>query len=139
MSGILEKFFQIAVILTIFLILLNVSLIVLGNTLLNSSKYDEKIFQCTLVSVTGTEDSIEQTGTDQDSPQVSAGNWDQIQPCIGEMVTGYNNILKYLFPKEYGLDGYALIISTIITAMQVLALAYIPFALISAWRGGGSP
>ena len=140
MSGILENFFKISLVLTIMVLGMNVFLINVYPTIMGTGD-KQPLFACDL-SGTGNiyQNQIEQQGDNIGLPTTNNVTFDNIQVCLQEYVKGYDNVLYRIFGDD-GLQfpQIAFSISVILSAFQVAGLAYIVFALASTLTGGGSP
>lgn len=153
MGTVLETFFRISMILTLIIIGMNVFISTFGHAMtgqnlsittehLNPERFvvinDENTFDVNYtVNVYGTS-IIEQTTNVFVRPIVQIVDWAGTLGMFGDLAFGSQKVLLFIFVSIGAPEaGAALIV--IITAIQMIGAAYIPFAILSAFTGGGSP
>lgn len=136
MSGVLERFFQISLVVCLMLFTINITLVQFGPAMVGD---DEAFDAITDVCNTSSEEynSVKQTATEYNKPISKTPDWDCIFLQLLHYVDGYMHILDIIFFGELARIGAFL--KLILGLFQAIGIAYIPFALWSAFVGGGSP
>lgn len=137
MAGILENFFKITMVLTIILMGINMNITFFGYAMTGDqiTGLDYNAFGTGIQ--TTADDVIEQTSSEYETSQSTNLDWLTVFNVVSGIVAGYQIVLLHIFAGDMITVGYFLV--AILTMFQVIGAAYIPWALISAWRGGGSP
>ncbi len=137
MSGILERFFQVALLLTLILFAMNASISVFGEVMTG-----EKLV-ITTQDISGVDlnlstSVIQQTETPFTSATQDPDTWEFVLQQLQAVGFGYRPVFDRIF-NSIGLELIGTFLINILTILQVVGVAYLFWALISAWRGGGSP
>ena len=147
--GVLEQFFRISVLLTIMIIGINGFLLTFGTSLIDKNFNIGVVSTDPLtgeVSTSGT-DRIEQKDVAERKPQNQNVNWDTMLESFNGMLFKYQVVVLQIFedidPTQSGADDevaqVGVLLISIITMFQILGAAYVGFAVITAFFGGGSP
>ena len=154
MAGILEKFFQIALLLTVMLLFMNIFLATFGYALTGDATYGESIYAPVGVDTDEflSGDPTSASGSEvwqQDSPTTipttNKTDWNSVWNQFVRLVYGFQtlveNISSNINPATIGdpAEQVGAAVIMIVNIIQIVGAAYIPWALISAWTGGGSP
>ena len=142
--GVLEKFFQIAMVLTVMVIAINGFLITFGPSLIgqNVQAGEQALTDGTSADITST---VQQQTVDRTTPASDQGNWGDVLTTFNRMFFEYQTVIGGMFenldPTQTGdeLEGVGALIIGIISMFQIIGAAYIGFAVLSAFTGGGSP
>lgn len=142
--GVLEKFFQIAMVLTVMVIAINGFLITFGPSLIGPSVQagNTALADGTVVDTTST---VEQATANIATPPSDQGNWGDVLTTFNRMFFEYRTVIGGMFANldptqtEDELEGVGTLIISIISMFQIIGAAYIGFAVLSAFTGGGSP
>ncbi len=160
--SVLEQFFRVSMVLTIILIGMNASLIAfqepltgipLDQPLITSDNLAGDNLENTDLSTIGSgldsSNNLAQQDLGYDVPQILVPDFITVQEAVLGLGGGYQNALKFTFDKiAAGVEDSeeaeqvrqsGRVIRSIILALQVIGLAYIPFALWATFKGGAAP
>jgi len=137
MSGILERFFQVTLLLTLILIAMNVSIVTFGEAMTGEDfMVDANVFGGVTPGVAAS--SVEQTESAKAKPTQDEATWETVIETARELIVGYRPVFGKIF-DTIGLSIIGQFLIDIITMLQVVAFAYLFWAVISGFAGGGSP
>ena len=158
--GVLERFFHITLMLTLILFAINFSLVTFGYAMTGDDSFSGSqvvVNTLDLDNVGGNVQPIQQVNTQYDVPATDVSGYDSLIKQAGNLFGGYRIIIWKIFadiePANscdltfVGFDAEcadtaekaASMLLTLILMIQFIGFAYLPWALISAWKGGGSP
>ena len=141
--SVLKNFFQMAVVLTMVLVGMNLFIVNFGQDLAGQTITLSQ--SCSTSDVNFSQDSsIKQTDTGQVTSTQSEANFGCLIEEINRMVFGYRQIFTSIFANIDPAEGdtverFGDILVAIITLIQVVGFVYLPWAMISAVLGGGAP
>jgi len=153
--GVLETFFRISMVLTIILIGMNSMLLAFANPMTGTTP--EALIKSenvaiddlsnedlnTISSGVTSTNILRQLGESFGVPQIDFADFGEVQEAVLGFGGGYQNVLKLVFDDlangDESIKTAGRAIRSIILVLQTAGLAYIPFALWSAFKGGGSP
>ncbi len=142
--SVLEKFFQIAMLLTVMVIAINGFLITFGPSLIGESVQtgDQALKGGTSADTTST---VQQQTDDRTTPASDQDNWGNVLTTFNRMFFEYQTVIGGMFADldptqtDDELENVGALIISIISMFQIIGAAYIGFAVLSAFTGGGSP
>ena len=137
MSGILERFFQVALILTLMLLSANAGIFLFGE-LLTGESLTVQADPFGGISLVIADDSIRQSDVETTDPTQSLTTWLAVAAQLPLLLVGFQVILAHIL-DGIGLSLIGTFLLIIISLFQVVGISYLVWALISAFRGGGSP
>lgn len=150
--GVMEKFFQIALFLTVVLLGVNIFLSTFGYAMTGEDVFGENVYGTALdanvlsgIPQDMTVDTTEQSGTTPETPTLEKDDWTKVWEQFQKLIVGWQTVLNHIFENiDDSTTGDAaeqvgLMIIYILSLFQIVGAAYIPWALLSAWKGGGSP
>ena len=135
--GILERFFQVAMLLTLMILSMNAAIFLFGETLTGES-ITVQTDPFDGVSLVISDSGVTQTETEASSPTQSLETWLAVLAQLASLVIGFQLVLLHIL-EPLGLGLIAAFIVIIISFFQILGTAYLVWALVSALKGGGSP
>ena len=137
MSGILERFFQVALLLTLMTMSANAAIFFFGEALTGESfEVISNPFSDTSLVISDSQ--IKQVEAEAAQPTQSLATWISVLGQLAIFVAGLQLILLHIL-VPVGLGVIASFLVVILSFFQILGTAYLVWALVSAWRGGGSP
>jgi len=141
--SVLKDFFRIAMLLTIMTIAINIFIVNFGEGLTGQAIPIPESCATTSTSFNGAS-SIKQTDTGQITSTQAEPNFGCTLDEASNYVTGLSKIINMIFvnidPAEGDvIESFGTVLIIIITIMQVFGAAYLPWAMISAFLGGGAP
>lgn len=137
MSGILERFFQVAMLLALMIMSMNVAIALFGETLTGETiNVEGDPFSG--ISIVISDSGVRQVEAEAATPTQSLETWIAVLTQIALLVGGFQLVLLHIL-RPVGLGLIASFIVIIISFFQILGTAYLVWALVSAWKGGGSP
>lgn len=145
MAGILGKFFQISMLLTMLLLVINISLITFGASLTGDESLISGVVVQKIDTTSTTSSIIEQSSIEPTIPSGNIGGWSLIYEQMLDLSGPYQKVLGRIFDNidpssdSDSAEQTGDMIRGIIVLFSAFGLAYIPFALWSAFVGGGSP
>ena len=151
--GALQGFFQMCLVLTALLFAVNITLTSFGPTMTGMTP-DEflgldtnmSVDLNTTTSATTSEGksiwnvivgTIKQVTGDIAEAVIDITGWTTLNIILRGFVNGWSVILEKIFVDE--LEPIGSFLWLILNIIQVMGAAYLPFAILSAWKGGGSP
>ena len=135
--SILSRFFQVSLLLTLMLLSANAGIFLFGE-MLTGEKLIVQTDPFDGVSLIISDNSIKQVEAEATTPTQSLTTWLAVLGQLTLLAVGFQLILNHILVGiGLGLIGTFIII--IISFFQIFGMAYLVWALISAWRGGGSP
>lgn len=143
--GVLERFFQISFLLTFVLLIVNSFLTTFGYAMTGEMIVGlEDVNTSSVIQGTST-NTVLQTSSEIGAPTTTNINWDYVWDKFVNLIGGYTKVLNHIFQNiDSAHSGDAAeqvgnVIIFLLVILQVAGAAYIPWALLSAWKGGGSP
>lgn len=158
MGGVLEKFFQISLVLTLVLFGMNAAILAFSGPFLGvddpaklalttsplTTSNDLNVSDLnTAASNSEPQNVLQQISSLLTIPTFGLENWTAIHEAVIGLGGGYQAALRIVIegidPGNQELVVISRMIRTIIFIINVFGLAYIPFALWSTFKGGGAP
>ena len=135
--SVLESFFRIAMVLTIITLVINAGIVTFGEALTGETiNVVSDPFLGVGIEISDSE--IVQSDLGGDVPTQSLATWIAISAQVVLFVGGLQLILLHIL-TPIGLGTIAIFLATILSIFQLFGISYVIFALLSAWKGGGSP
>ena len=158
--GVFERFFHITVMLTLILFAINFSLVTFGYAMTGDDSFSGRqvaVNTLDLGNVNTDPQPIQQVGIQSDVPATDVSGYDSFIKQAGDLFGGYRIIIWKIFADiepanscDLTLVGFdskcadtaekaASMLLTLILIIQFIGFCYLPWAVLSAWKGGGSP
>lgn len=136
--SVLEKFFQVSLLLTVIILGVNIFLTAFGPSMTGDDLFEtgESYLSGGAASTSG--NVVEQQTSDITVPEPETSDWDNVWQQFLSLAIGFQLVVLKIF-TEIGTPMFAIALAGIVTIFQAAGGAYIVWAIISAWKGGGSP
>lgn len=137
--SVLSNFFQISMLLMIFIFIFNAMFTQFTPTLLYNGTSQENILDCSFTrALTSSSTQIQQQNDSYTVPPSPTEQWTELTNCSYQYILGYQIAFSLIF-DTLGVPSIGTFLSGIFLIFQSIGVAYVIFALISTYTGGGSP